>query len=122
MSGAVGRHFCILISNFWFPMTWKERERAFFIGAPLAIVPALGFLPAIMFLIVSPVIRHGQLAASVLLPVLALAGSIGLWKLAVGIVQRPFTILNLLSAGALIVLLVIAGYTGLFLAFLAANA
>jgi hypothetical protein len=102
-------------------MTWKERERSFFIGAPMAIVPALGFLPAIMFLIVSPVIRHGRLAASVVLPILALAGSTGLWKLAIGAVQRPFNILNVLSFGALVVLLIIAGYTGLFLAFLAAN-
>ena len=102
-------------------MTWKEREQAFFIGAPLAIVPALGFLPAIMFLIISPVIRHGQLAASVLLPVLALAGSVGLRKLAIGTVQRPFTILNVLSVGAPVVLLVIAGLQGLFFAVLAAN-
>ncbi len=102
-------------------MTWKERERAFFVGAPLAIIPALGFLPAIMFLIATPVIRHGWLAASLLLPALALLGSVGLWKLAIGAVQKPFNILNILSVGALIILLVIAGYTGLFLAFLAAN-
>jgi len=102
-------------------MTWKERERAFFIGAPLAIIPALGVLPAIIFLIVSPVIRHGRLAASLVLPLLALAGSIGLWKLAMGAVQKPFNILNVLSAGALLVLLIIAAYTGLFLAFLAAS-
>ena len=30
-------------------MTAKEREHAFMIGAPLAIVPALAFLPAVMF-------------------------------------------------------------------------
>lgn len=40
------------------PMTWQERERAFYIGAPLAIVPALGFLPAVMFLVVVPKIAH----------------------------------------------------------------
>jgi len=101
-------------------MTWKERERAFFIGAPLAIVPALGLLPAILFLIVTPAIGHAGLAAALVLPLLALAGSLGLWKLAVGAVERPFTILNVLSFGALVVLLVIAAYTGLFLAFLAA--
>lgn len=102
-------------------MTWKERERAFFIGAPLAIVPALGFLPAIVFLIVTPAIRHARLAACFLLPLLGLAGSVGLWKLAIGAVQLPFNILNVLSVGALLVLPIIAGYTGLFLAFLAAN-
>ena len=35
-------------------MTAKERERAFMIAAPLAIVPALVFLPAVMFLLWLP--------------------------------------------------------------------
>ena len=59
--------------------------------------------------------------ALVVLPVLGLVGSFGLWKLAVGAVQRPFGILNALSAVALFVLLVIAGYTGLFLALVTAR-
>src|SRR5712671_4785288 len=104
-------------------MTWKERERAFYIGAPLAIVPALAFLPAIMFLVVVPKFAHAQFLAILilLLPLLAVACSIGLWKLAMGAVQRPFGILNALSFGALIVLVVIAGYTGIFLAAIAAR-
>jgi hypothetical protein len=100
-------------------MTFHERERAFFVGAPLAIVPALGLLPAIAFLLVAPVVAHGQRLAIVVLPLLALAGSIGLWKLAIGAVERPFGILNALSVGALLVVLIIATYTGLFLAFFA---
>jgi hypothetical protein len=99
-------------------MTWKERERAFYIGAPLAIVPALGFLPAVMFLVVVPKFAHGRAVALVLLPILGLASSFGLWKLAISAVQRPFGILNALSFGALLVLLVIASYTGLFLALI----
>ena len=51
-------------------MTWKERERAFYIGAPLAIVPALGFLPAVMLLVVVPKFAHGRAVALVLLPIL----------------------------------------------------
>jgi hypothetical protein len=97
-------------------MTWRERERAFYVGAPLAIVPALGFLPAVMFLLVTPKIAHAHVMALVLLPILGLVSAFGLWKLAIGAVQRPFGILNALSAGALFVLLVIAAYTGLFLA------
>lgn len=100
-------------------MTFHERERAFFVGAPLAIVPALGFLPAIMFLLVAPAVSHGQRLAIVVLPLLALTGSVGLWKLAIGAVERPFGILNALSVGALLVVLIIATYTGLFLAFIA---
>jgi len=99
-------------------MTWKERERAFYIGAPLAIVPALGFLPAVMFLVVVPKFAHGRAVALVLLPILGLGSSFGLWKLAISAVQRPFGILNALSFGALLVLLVIASYTGLFLALI----
>jgi len=97
-------------------MTWRERERAFYLGAPLAIVPALGFLPAVMFLLVAPKVAHGRAIAGMVLPALGLVSGFGLWKLALGAVERPFGILNALSVGALLVLLVIAAYTGLFLA------
>ncbi|MGA7294205.1 MAG: hypothetical protein WBW53_20100 [Terriglobales bacterium] len=99
-------------------MTSKERERAFMIGAPLAIFPALAFLPAVMFLIVFPQIAHGRLIGFIVLPVCALVSSFGLWKLATGAVQKPWGIFNVLSFGALVVLLVIAGYTGVFLALM----
>jgi len=100
-------------------MTAKERERAFMIGAPLAIVPALVFLPAVTFLIVFPRVAHGRTIGLLVLPACALAGSFGLWKLATGAVQKPWGIFNVLSCGALLVLLVIAAYTGLFLAVMA---
>jgi hypothetical protein len=99
-------------------MTWKERERAFYLGAPLAIAPALGFLPAVMFLVVVPRVEHAKLVAFLVLPVMGLVSSFGLWKLALGAVQKPFGILNVLSFGALFVLLIIASYTGLFLALI----
>ena len=99
-------------------MTLKERERAFMIGAPLAIVPALIFLPAVTFLIVFPRVAHARAIGLFVLPVCALAGSFGLWKLASGAVQKPWGIFNVLSFGALLILLVIAGYTGLFLALM----
>lgn len=99
-------------------MTAKERERAFLIGAPLAIVPALAFLPAIMFLIIFPRIEHGRVIGCIVVPVCAIAGCFGLWELALGAVQKPWGIFNVLCVGAMVVLLVIAGYTGLFLALL----
>ena len=49
--------------------------------------------------------------------VLLLAG-LGLWKLALGAVQKPWGIFNVLSFGMLLVVLVIAGYTGVFLALM----
>jgi hypothetical protein len=99
-------------------MTAKDRERAFLIGAPLATVPALVFLPAVVFLIVFPRVAHGRAIGAVVLPACALVGSFGLWKLALGAVRKPWGVFNVLSFGALLVLLVIAGYTGLFLALL----
>ena len=99
-------------------MTFRERERAFFVGAPLAIIPALGFLPAVMFLLVVPVVPHGTLLAELVFPPMALIGTFGLWRLAISAVERPFNILNVLSFGALLVLLIIASYTGLFLALI----
>jgi len=99
-------------------MTAKERERDFLIGAPLAIIPALGFLPAVMFLIVFPRVAHGRAIGSLVVLACALVGSFGLWKLALGAIQKPWGIFNVLNVGALLVLLVIAGYTGLFLALM----
>jgi hypothetical protein len=54
----------------------------------------------------------------VVVPACALLSSLGLWKLALGAVQKPWGLYNALSFGALVVLLVIAGYTGLFLALM----
>src|SRR5450755_613173 len=99
-------------------MTSRERERAFLIGAPLAIVPALVFLPAVMFLVVFPQVAHGRAIGFVVLPACALISCFGLWKLAIGAVRKPWGIFNVLSFGALLVLLVIAGYTGVFLALM----
>jgi hypothetical protein len=97
---------------------YKERERAFMIGAPLAIVPALCVLPATVFLVMIPRVAHGRVIGLFVLLACALAGSLGLWKLAIGAVQKPWGIFNVLSFGTLMVLLVIAGYTGLFLALM----
>ena len=97
---------------------YKERERAFLIGAPLAIIPALIFLPAVMFLIVFPQVAHGRAIGLMVVPACAVASCLGLWKLALGAVEKPWGISNVLSFGALLVLLVIAGYTGLFLALM----
>ena len=99
-------------------MTARERERAFLIGAPLAIIPALGFLPAVMFLIVFPRVAHGRLIGFLIVPACAMVSCFGLWKLALGAVEKPWGIFNVLNVGALLILLVIAGYTGLFLALM----
>jgi hypothetical protein len=100
-------------------MTWRERERLFYWGSALAIVPALAFLPAFVILVFQPTIRHSTALAILLFPVLAVAEFLGVFKLVQGCVQRPFNLLTVLSFGAMLVLLVIASYTGVFLAALA---
>ncbi|MGC2194457.1 MAG: hypothetical protein WA628_07265 [Terriglobales bacterium] len=99
-------------------MNWRQRERLFYWGSALAIVPALAFLPAFVVLVFQPVIRHATVWAIVLFPVLAIAEFLGVFKLVQGCVERPFNLLTILSFGAMFVVLVIATYTGVFLAAL----
>src|ERR1700756_1552257 len=99
-------------------MTWRERERLFFWGSALAIGPALVFLPAFMVLIFSPRVSHARIYAWTLFPLLAVAEFAGVSKLARGCVAQPFNLLSWLSAGAMLVLLVIVIYTGVFLSAL----
>ncbi len=96
-------------------MDWRSRERLLYWGALLAILPALLFLPAFVVLIFSPRVPHATLCASILFPLMLVAEVSGIWKLARGCVEQPFTILTMLSVGAMLVLLVIVTYTGVFL-------
>jgi hypothetical protein len=96
-------------------MNWRERERLFYWGAPLAIVPAVAFLPAFVFLVFSPRVPHPLLWAGILFPLLAVAEFFGVYRLARGCLERPFNLLTMLSCGAVLVLLVIVTYTGVFL-------
>jgi hypothetical protein len=78
------------------------------------------FLPALLFLVLRPSIAHPLLAAVFLFPTLALAEFAGLYRLVLCCVDRPFDILTALAFCSLLVVLVIAAYTGVFLAGLAA--
>ena len=102
-------------------LTAKERERDFLIGAPMALVPALCVLPAIVFLVIFSRVPHGRCIAAFLLPLCALIGCFGLSKIAMGVVEKPWGIFNMLCFGTLLMLVVIAGYTGAFLALAAAR-
>lgn len=100
-------------------MQVRKRQRLVFLGAPLAIVPALAFLPALAYLVITPSVPHATLMAGFLFPVLAAAEVTGLLWLVVCCVMRPFDLLTAFAFSALLVVLVIAAYTGLFLAVLA---
>ena len=100
-------------------MRWKERQRLVFVGAPLAIVPALAFLPALAYLLITPTLPHSMLLASVVFPLFAMSEVLGLVRLVRCCVTRPFDLLTAFAFSALLVLLVVAAYTGLFLAAIA---
>jgi hypothetical protein len=67
-------------------MNWRERERLFYWGSALAIVPALVFLPAFVVLVFHPTIRHASAYAIILFPLLAIAEFFGVFKLVRGCV------------------------------------
>jgi hypothetical protein len=96
-------------------MDWRRRERLFYGGAPLAIFPALALLPAFVFLVFSPRVPHATVWAVIVFPLIAVAEFFGLYKLARGSGERPFSLLTMLSFGVMLVLVVIVTYTGILL-------
>src|SRR5436309_3417601 len=102
-------------------MDWKRRERLLLTGAPLAVVPAFAFLPALVYLVISPRIAHGHSIAIALFPSLILAEVIGISRLARCLLPRYFDLITFFALVAMIILIVIATYTGLFLAAFAGH-
>lgn len=100
-------------------MTWRERERLLYQGSAFSLMPALAILPAFTALVFHPSIAHATAWALLLFPLLATAEFFGVLKLVQSCVARPFSLLTMISFGAFFVLLVIAVYTGVFLAALA---
>jgi hypothetical protein len=97
-------------------MNWQERQRYLFYGAPLTLVPALAFLPAFAFLLLSPAIPHAQALAAIALPCLALAQVLGMLLVALACSLRKVDLITLLGFAVLMLLFVISIYTGLFFA------
>ena len=97
-------------------MDWQRRERLLVTGAPLAVVPAFAFLPAIVYLVISPQIHHGRALAIVVFPLLVVAEALGISRLARCFLPQHFDLITFFACVTMIVLIVIAVYTGLFLA------
>ena len=97
-------------------MTWHERQRYLFLGAPLTLAAGLAFLPAFTFLLISPVVQHAQAFAAILLPVLACLQVFGMLVVALACSLDNVDLITLLGFAVLILLLVISIYTGLFFA------
>lgn len=98
-------------------MQWERRQALFFQGAPLALVPAISFLPAFAYLILTPRFPHARLAAVLVMPLLAAMELWGITKL-VRCCRHEFDLLTILAFGVFVVLAVIAIYTGFWLAAL----
>ena len=84
-------------------------------GAPLAVVPALAFLPLLAYLVLEPRVAHGPKLALAMLPFFMTAEALGVKWLVQCCLERPFNLLSLLAAGTLLILVVIAACIGLFL-------
>jgi hypothetical protein len=63
--------------------------------------------------------RHATVVAAIVFPVAAGVEALGLYRLVRCCVSSTFDLLTMFAAGAMLVLLVIAAYTGFFLAALA---
>lgn len=100
-------------------MHWKARQRLVFIGAPLAIVPALAFLPMLAYLVITPTLQHSTVFAAMFFGIFAVCEVLGLMRLVRCCITRPFDLITMFAFSALLVVLVIATYTGLFLAAIA---
>jgi hypothetical protein len=84
-------------------MNWDRRNQVFLLGAPLAVVPAVAFLPAFVFVF----LRY---------PIVKTLPGFQLWFAGF----RPrIGYVSLLAAATSVFLLVVAAYTGLFFAIFA---
>lgn len=91
-----------------------ERQACLGWGALLTLAPALALLPVIGFLVVAPRFAHARVLGALLLGVIAVCELQGVPRLA-RCLQGEFDILGALAFGALVLLLVLLMYTGIFL-------
>lgn len=96
-------------------LTWAERERALYLGAPLTVFPALAFLPVVALLILSPRFAHARPLGIVLVPLILMCVGSGILRLA-RCLQHDFDIISFMAGGTLVVLFVILIVSGVFLA------
>ena len=94
-------------------MRWERREALFFQGAPLALIPAISFLPAFAYLVLTPRFTHAPLVTLGLFPILCAAEIWGILKL-VRCIQHDFDLLTILAFGTDYPVEPIAPFRGLY--------
>ncbi len=92
---------------------WQLRQHGLLWGALLTLVPALAVLPVIGFMLVSPRFAHSRPVGAVLLGAFAACEFAGVPRLA-RCLYGEFDLLGALAFAALVLLLVIFMYTGIF--------
>ncbi len=92
---------------------WQQRQHSLVWGALLTLIPALALLPVIGFLLVSPRFPHTRPLGAVVLGICAVCEFLGVPRLA-RCLYGDFDLLGALAFAALVLLLVILMYTGIF--------
>jgi hypothetical protein len=102
-------------------MNWDRRNQVFLLGAPLAVVPAVAFLPAFVFVFLrDPLVRalpgfHLWFA----FPILVFAQVFGSVLVGFSGFRPRIGYITLLAAATSVFLMVVAAYTGMFFAIFA---
>ena len=103
-------------------MNWDRRDRVFLVGAPLAAIPAVAFLPLFVYVflrISSTSSPLRPLGAVVVFSILVSAETLGLILVGFAGFRARFGYVTFLAAALIIFVGVVSAYTGLFFAVLA---
>jgi hypothetical protein len=102
-------------------MNWERRSQVFLLGAPLAVIPAVAFLPVFVFVFLRyPIVRAlPGFPWWFAFPLLVFAQVLGSVLVGFAGFRPRIGYISLLAAATSVFLLVVAAYTGLFFAIFA---
>ena len=96
---------------------WRRRERWLYWGAPMALLPAIALLPVLAFFIYKPVVPWAQPVGYAMLPLIGVCGILGAVRLG-WCLRAKFDVISAFAASAIVLLMVVMIYTGVFAAAL----
>ena len=97
-------------------LTWSQRVRLLQWAAPMALLPALGLLPAVIYLIFLPIVPHGGPVALLVTLVLGLLSARGVTLLIRVMLDAAFDLITAMASAVLMVMVFVGFYTGLIMA------
>lgn len=101
-------------------MLWESRNRIFLMGAPLALVPAVAFLPLFTFLMLRASSGPIHLQATWIFTGLVFLEISGIVLIGFASSWGGLRYVSLLAVAASLLLMMVAAYTGLFFGVFAA--